>query len=75
MRLVSFAALAVYVGTVYGANWALQKFGIVSIGLARLERRSAAGLSGTDLRFRLPTHSGRAARICCARFAGYATRT
>jgi len=33
MKLVSVAALAAYVGTVYGANWALQKFGIVSIGL------------------------------------------
>jgi hypothetical protein len=39
MSFVSFAALAAYVGTVYGANWALQKFGIVSIGLARVERQ------------------------------------
>ena len=30
--LVPLAALAAYVGTVYGANWALQRFGIVSIG-------------------------------------------
>jgi queuosine precursor transporter len=26
------AALVAYIGTVYGANWALRKFGIVSIG-------------------------------------------
>jgi queuosine precursor transporter len=32
MEFFSMAALAAYVGTVYGANWALQKFGIVSIG-------------------------------------------
>jgi uncharacterized PurR-regulated membrane protein YhhQ (DUF165 family) len=32
LRLISFAALAAYIGTVYGANWALRKFGIVSIG-------------------------------------------
>ena len=58
MRFLSFAALTAYIGTVYGANWALQKFGIVSIGfgltapagvfrargLARVERSSTAGL-------------------------------
>ena len=32
MRFLSFAALAAYIGTVYGANWALRKFGVVSIG-------------------------------------------
>lgn len=32
MRFVSLAALAAFVGTVYGANWALQKYGIVPIG-------------------------------------------
>ena len=32
LRFLSFAALAAYIGTVYGANWALRKFGVVSIG-------------------------------------------